>query len=102
MHLSQAIYPTVIIALVSLDSVIVDMPRTRSPSGTLSSGVVQTHLSFAANPSTTKSGTGTAVTQGSAMVHQIDVAHTLNTSSLHLDSSSRRSEPQIADDPEKQ
>ena len=80
----------------SLDSVIVDMPRTRSPSATLSSGGDQTHLSFAANPSATASAA--VMTQKSTTAHHIEIPHTL---SMNLESGSGSLEPYTPDDPEK-
>ena len=54
-----AIYPTIVIVLVSLDNVVLDMARTRvSPAPSSSSGRTppnDTHMSFAGNPSETLS-----------------------------------------------
>ncbi|VDC04992.1 unnamed protein product [Peniophora sp. CBMAI 1063] len=53
-----AIYPTVVIVLVSLDNVVLDMARTRVSPAPSSSGITarnDTHMSFAGNPSETLS-----------------------------------------------
>lgn len=53
-----AIYPTVVIVLVSLDNVVLDLARTHisaPPSSSGRTGPSETHMSFAGNPSETLS-----------------------------------------------
>ncbi|KZV60235.1 hypothetical protein PENSPDRAFT_620180 [Peniophora sp. CONT] len=90
-----AIYPTIIIVLVSLDNVVLDLVRTRvsaPPSSSGRSGPNDTHMSFAGNPSETLSAYGNGSQEEKSRFAPLSVGV---LSSMHLSASNVGSSSEV-------